>query len=356
MEQLAESLDRRDHAGHDILSAQQALDFRLDALPGATREFAQELAIESCVNSQSLGDGEDHLPVGDGSTDFFGDMDASQQRPFLVAGGAGASLLAGKGHEHFMSAIRATHPGKTLFEIAALQKGSHGLVDDRAPVAVLGLITLVVDLPERLKMFIDQLPQVGGPRIAWLVQRRRLDARCSHEKSGVETMSCPMPRRPVRPWHVRPALPSLSAVPAGTAGRVCRIVYRRTHMRMYTYSGGLGFCSFASGGKSLGSRWLRSGLAFRKAVSWVWKTRWRVDRTNRGIPARGVWRDALAGGLQHRPGVYRKRRGNLRAFGEEPVGLEGPSRPSVISAELRPLLERPARRSMNPQAALDQAG
>ena len=62
----------------------------------------------------------------------------------------------------------------------------YGLLDDRAPVAVLGLITLIVDLSERVKMLIDQTPQVGGARIAWLVQRERLDTRYSHEKNGME--------------------------------------------------------------------------------------------------------------------------------------------------------------------------
>lgn len=122
------------------------------------------------------------------------------------------------------------------------------------------------------------------------------------------------------------------------------------------YSGGLRFCSFVSGGKSLVSRWLRSAFALPKVVSWVWKTCWRVDRANWDIPARGVWRDALAGGRYHRPSMYRQRRGNTGAFEEEPEWLKGLGGPSVISAELLPLLERLARRSMNTQAALDQAG
>ncbi len=40
MDQLAESLDGRNHAGHDILSMQHALDFGLDARPGAGGKFA----------------------------------------------------------------------------------------------------------------------------------------------------------------------------------------------------------------------------------------------------------------------------------------------------------------------------
>ena len=88
-----------------------------------------------------------------------------------------------------MAAIGATYPRKTFFEITTLQKGGHGFVDDGTPVTVLALITVIVDLPEGLEMFIDQTPQVRGSRVAWLVQRERLDTRYGHKKSGVET--CP---------------------------------------------------------------------------------------------------------------------------------------------------------------------
>jgi len=97
-----------------------------------------------------------------------------------------------------MAAIWATNAGKTFFEITTLQKGGHGFVDDGTPVTVLALIMVIVDLPERVKMLIDQTPQVGGPRIAWLVQRERLDARYGHKKSGVETSPAQY-----RDWQMR---------------------------------------------------------------------------------------------------------------------------------------------------------
>ena len=51
-------------------------------------------------------------------------------------------------------------------QIAALEIGCHRLLNDRSPVAILGLVPLVVNLLKRVKMLVDQTPQVGGLRIA----------------------------------------------------------------------------------------------------------------------------------------------------------------------------------------------
>ncbi len=51
-------------------------------------------------------------------------------------------------------------------QIAALEIGCHRLFNDRSPVAILGLVLLVVNLLKRVKMLVDQTPQVGGLRIA----------------------------------------------------------------------------------------------------------------------------------------------------------------------------------------------
>jgi hypothetical protein len=51
MEQLAKSLDCRNHAGYHILSPQHPSGFGLDARPGAGGKFAQKLPIKTSVNS-----------------------------------------------------------------------------------------------------------------------------------------------------------------------------------------------------------------------------------------------------------------------------------------------------------------
>ena len=117
-------------------------------------------------------------------------MDACHKGAFLVAGWTGTALLARVGDEHLVHAVWAANASKAFLEIPTLEKGCHGASYHRAPVAVLGLKPPVVDLLEGLQMLVHQAPQVGGPRIAWLVQRDGLDARCNHEKSGVE--ACPV--------------------------------------------------------------------------------------------------------------------------------------------------------------------
>jgi hypothetical protein len=55
--------------------------------------------------------------------------------------------------------------GEALLQVAALQKGRHAALDDRAPEAILGGKPLVIDLLEWLEMLVQQPPQVGhhGP-------------------------------------------------------------------------------------------------------------------------------------------------------------------------------------------------
>ena len=74
VQEFAMSLNRRDHAGHHILTSELALCFRLEARPGTGREFTQQLAIEARVNSQTLGDRQDDLPMGDRRADFLGNV------------------------------------------------------------------------------------------------------------------------------------------------------------------------------------------------------------------------------------------------------------------------------------------
>ena len=58
-------------------------------------------------------------------------------------------LLAGEGNEHFMFTVRATNSGKAFMQIATLEIGFHRLLDDRSPVAVLGLVPLERKLAEK---------------------------------------------------------------------------------------------------------------------------------------------------------------------------------------------------------------
>ncbi len=91
MQKGSKSLDCRKHAGYYILSFEHAPDFGLDASPSARGKFAQELPIETCVNSQTLGNCKNDLSVRNRKTNIFAgtaaqrwSVNTSQQRTFLV--------------------------------------------------------------------------------------------------------------------------------------------------------------------------------------------------------------------------------------------------------------------------------
>jgi len=123
------------------------------------------------MDSKAFGNSEDDLPMSDRKTDVFGNVHRGQQGPLLMTRWASASLLAGEGNKHFMFTVGAANSSKTFMQIATLEIGCHRLLDDRFPVAVLGLVPIVVNLLKRVKMPVDQTPQVGGLRIAWAVEQ-----------------------------------------------------------------------------------------------------------------------------------------------------------------------------------------
>jgi len=116
VQNFAMCLNRSDHAGHHTgtvaerwSATEQANHLGLEARPGTGRELAQQLAIEPGVQSQTPGDGQHDLPMRDGKTDFFGNVDRGQQGPLLVAGWARTTLLAGEGDKHLVLAVGAAN-------------------------------------------------------------------------------------------------------------------------------------------------------------------------------------------------------------------------------------------------------
>jgi len=73
------------------MSIQYALNFRLDAIPSTGGKFAKQFSIETRMDSQAFGDGENYLSVRHWQTNIFGDVNAGYQRPLLVTRGASAS-------------------------------------------------------------------------------------------------------------------------------------------------------------------------------------------------------------------------------------------------------------------------
>ena len=59
------------------------------------------------------------------------------------------------------------------------------MLDNGSPEAVLGLISIVVNLLKSVKVLGNQTPQIGGLRIAWLVQCGQFGACSHHEEKSV---------------------------------------------------------------------------------------------------------------------------------------------------------------------------
>ena len=128
-----------------------------------------------------------------------------------MAGWAGTSLLARKGDEHFMFAVRAAYSSKTFMQIATLEKGVYRAPDNRAPETVLVLKPFVVVLTERVKMLVDQTPQFGCARITWFVQYGQFGTRGNHEENALSGSL--VGNRPA----LGPSIPSMVDRPMATA-------------------------------------------------------------------------------------------------------------------------------------------
>ena len=98
MQEFSERLDGRDHAGHEVVTAQVAPDFFLDAGPGEVSEFSRQVAVEAGVRSQPFGNRQHDLAVRDRGTNFFGHMQCGQ--PIILAGRGGGTINTGR-HIHY---------------------------------------------------------------------------------------------------------------------------------------------------------------------------------------------------------------------------------------------------------------
>ena len=114
----------------------------------------------------------------------------------------------------------AANSREAFLQIATLKIGCHRLFDDRPPETVLGLITLVVDLLEGVKMLIQQAPQVAGLGNAWAVERQGLDTGGGHGGKEGSWMCVYIPYENICRLAVEPTPTSLEATTSGHAGYV----------------------------------------------------------------------------------------------------------------------------------------
>ena len=133
------------------------------------RQAIEQPAVEAEEDAQPLGDGPDELAAWNGLADVLGDVEAEQDRPLLRATRADAPLLAGKGDEELVSAVRATDPGEAVLQVAALEELTDGPVKDRPPVAELAGVAFGVGGAEVVEVFADEAVEVGFRGLTWTV-------------------------------------------------------------------------------------------------------------------------------------------------------------------------------------------
>jgi hypothetical protein len=64
-----------------------------------------------------------------------------------------------------VSAVRATHPGEAVLQVAAFEELTDGAIKDRPPVADLAGIAVGVDGSEVVEVFADEAVEVGFHRL-----------------------------------------------------------------------------------------------------------------------------------------------------------------------------------------------
>ena len=174
IDQLTEGLDAGDHARDDV-AAFEHLPIDLDSSPpSGTGQFAQQVAVVATENSEPLGDREDKLPMRNRNADGLADRFGGQQGALLMAVWTEAALLAGKGDEHFVSTIGTTDAGEAEVQIAAAEKSTGHIADDRSPRTVLFCVSPVIGSLELGQVTLNGFAKRRLPRLARAVNRRWL--------------------------------------------------------------------------------------------------------------------------------------------------------------------------------------
>ena len=177
---LAMRSDSGHHARNDVVPVQHGPhDFQYGFLrkPG---KLAQKFPVETKVQAEGLGHGENELAMRDWDTNIFGDIDGRDERPLLMALRADPAPIAGKADKHFMATIGTSNTCESFAQIPAPQVVMHGLADHRPPKAVPFLKTISVNLLEFIVVLFEQLIQWRLPRATRVIEFRILLLRAVH--------------------------------------------------------------------------------------------------------------------------------------------------------------------------------
>jgi hypothetical protein len=112
----------------------------------------EELSLEAEKQTQHLGNGKDHLTVGDIQQEFLPHPLTPFLTAFSMAGWTEPACLAGKHQQALFPTIGTPDAGKATHRIAAVEVLLYNILDHRTEEAVLPLETILIFLKKLLEI------------------------------------------------------------------------------------------------------------------------------------------------------------------------------------------------------------
>jgi len=115
------------------------------------------VALVAEEEAEYLGDGEDHLAVGNIQQKLFSQPFAPFLPSLSMTRGTETSGFATEGQEAFLPAVRTPNPGKPAHRVAAVQILLHHFLNHRTKIAILSLkpgFILKEELPKIMKKYL----------------------------------------------------------------------------------------------------------------------------------------------------------------------------------------------------------
>jgi hypothetical protein len=113
------------------------LDENLQRLPGAAAETGKKFSVVKKIPAKNLRDAEDEMTVGHLLEDIHTEPLSEFHHALLMTGRAEVAALAREGQKIFVAAVFASHAGKAVAQIAAIEITVDYLFDIWPPEAML---------------------------------------------------------------------------------------------------------------------------------------------------------------------------------------------------------------------------
>ena len=165
---LSEGLDGGHHA-RAKLCAGCGLEVFDEGQDGCPAELPQEPALVLEEDPQHLGDGEDHLAVGNIQKKFFPHPLGPLFDPLGMARWAKSTSATGKVKEALLTTVRTPDAGKPAARVAAVEVALDHILDDGSEEAVLSLETGLIFGQELVKVMEEHPVEHGAFRMSGTV-------------------------------------------------------------------------------------------------------------------------------------------------------------------------------------------